>query len=235
MLKKMKDLDLLVKSELFTKNDISYPSAEKITNQFGKVEIIKLNKPLQITDKENNLFETYSKFILESKLCDNEVIDGFYGTVGLLANYDRNKFTVYSGATAWACLNLSIFGAGYVKEYNLLNHYEQVGDFVQKAKDVLIVQLEHIKKIKKKLEAKVYTLDKYHQKKGELLHLFVETSPGLIPYLTHATLQDISEDSIYLDQPLSDWRLLSSMTDLISKQGVSSRVTKTLELESLFV
>lgn len=231
----MKDLELLVKSELFTKRDVSYPAAEKIINQFGKVELVKLCEPLQITNKEDKLFETYSKFILESKLYDNEVIDGFYGTVGLLANYDKNKFTIYSGATAWACLNLSIFGAGYVKEYDLLGHYDQVGDLVQKAKDVMVVQLEHIKKTKERLEAKTYTQEKYHQRKGELLQLFVETNTALIPYLTHSTLQDVSEDSIYLDMPLSDWRLLSTMTDLISKKGVNERVKKTLELEELFV
>jgi len=231
----MKDLELLNSSQQYVgKKDLVFPAPIEITKKFGSVNIVKLSNPIKLA-VDDQTYETYPQFILENKLHDNEVIEGFYGTVGILTNYKRNKFTIYSGATARACLNLSIFGANYVKEYDLLSQYEYIDNLVYEAQNSLLKQLDVIRENKERLEKNTYTQQQYDQRKGELIRYFYETNTTLVEYFNHSVKMDVVEDSIYLDMPLSDWRILSTMTDLIRDKSVNERISKTLELEELFV
>ena len=229
-------LESLVKSHQFVKpnSERDYPLASEIVSQFGEVEICKLGSEIAVADN-GNVYSSYSSFILENKLFDNQYIDGYFGTVGLLVNYNKNKIKLYSGANAWACLNLSIFGADYVQEFDLIQSVKLLPDLILKQQERLVSQFDVIAQIKEKMSKIEYNSKQWADRKGDLLSKMDLT---LFSYIKHAEELDRSTDpklNLYLDQPNSDWKLLNMMTDLISKQGVSQRVTKTLELEELFV
>lgn len=224
-------LELLSKSSNFVgKKDVVYPSAKSLIDVFGEVEIVKLPSANKLNENEKTLY-TYPRFILENKLYDDE-LEGFYGTVGMLVNYQSNKLHIYTGANAKACLNLSIFGADYVKEYDLLSTLDVLPELLDKSVVFLKQHLQIIEEKKTKLESVQYDSKHWENLKGNLIS---RMDLSLFPYLKHAETLIRDKDEKYLDMPHSDWKMLSLMTDLISKQGVTSRVTKTLELEALFV
>lgn len=232
---KKEELTLMIEelknSNQFMKREVQYPLPELFVENFGDLVRLDMDAPIEVGDN-GNVYKAFPKFLMEKSLMDNEVIDGFYGTVGMIVNYNSNKLIIYSGATARACLNLTIFGANYVREYPLLDFADAVPDILSKATDNLLNHLEFIKQIKERLERKTFSSIQFEHRKGELLS---RMDLSLIPYLKHAEEQFRTKDSLYYDMPHSDWKLLSAMTDLVKEKGVSARITKTLKLEELFV
>lgn len=221
----------LKESSSFVKKEVEYPLPNTFLEVFGEITRLDLDNPVEVGES-GNVYKAYPKFLMEKSLMEDEIIKGFYGTVGMLVNYNSNKITIYSGATARACLNLSIFGATYVKEYSLLNSIDILPEILSKATDDLALHLEEIKSVKERLERKVYSLKEFEHRKGEI---FSKMDLSLLPYLKHAEEQFRTKDSLYFDMPDSDWKLLSAMTDLVKDKGVTARVNKTLKLESLFI
>lgn len=224
-------IEELKASNQFMKREVQYPLPELFVNGFGDLVRLDMDDPIEVGDN-GNVYKAYPKFLMEKSLMDDEVIEGFYGTVGMLVNYNSNKLIVYSGATARACLNLAIFGADYVREYPLLDFADAVPDILSKATDNLSKHLESIKQTKERLERRTFSSLQFEHRKGELLS---RMDLSLLPYLKHAEEQFRTKDSLYFDMPHSDWKLLSAMTDLVKDKGVSARITKTLKLEELFI
>ncbi|MCS7317207.1 MAG: hypothetical protein NZZ41_02640 [Candidatus Dojkabacteria bacterium] len=224
-------IKLLENSNQFIKKNVKYPLPKLFVEKFGDVARIDIENPIEIGDN-GTVYKAYPKFLMEKSIMNDEVIKGFYGTVGMIVNYSSNKLIVYSGATARACLNLSIFGADYVVEYSLLDSVESLNDILAKATNNLSVHLNHIRQVKEKLESKQYSPIEFEHRKGEILS---KMDLSLLPYLKHAEEQFRSKDSLYFDMPNSDWKLLSAMTDLVKDKGVTARISKTLKLEELFV
>lgn len=208
------------------------PLATEVLNKFGNdISLVKVGSPTVI-EKNGTIAKSYSSYVIESKLEDNTIIEGFYGTVGVLVSNSQNKITVYSGANALACTNLSVFGAEYVQSMNLTQSLFTLEEILQQANISMTSRLENIKAIKEKLEAKTYGSIGFENRKGELVS---RIDIGLFDYVKHAEKVLRDKNSIYSDQPYSDWLLLSAMTDKIKLESPAKRIESTLALEKLFV
>lgn len=207
------------------------PQPSVLLDMIEDISLVKVGTPTLI-EKQGVMAKSFSSYVIESKLEDNTVLEGFYGTVGILVSNSQNKLTVYSGANAWACTNLSVFGAEYVSSMNLTHSLQTLDNILGEARESMIQRLESIKAIKQRLEGNTYTTKAFEDRKGQLLS---SIDLSLFEYVKHSEKVLRDKNSIYFDQPKSDWLLLSSMTDIISKQSPSKRVESTLALEKIFV
>lgn len=219
-------------ARLYNKKVEVMPLPSEVLNKFStEISLINVGSPTMV-EKNGVIAKSYSSYVIESKLEDNTIIDGFYGTVGILVSNSQNKVTVYSGANAVACTNLSIFGAEFIQQMNLTQSLSQLEEILYQANISMTSRLENIKQIKERLESNTYNTKQFEDKKGELIS---KIDIGLFDYVKHAEKQFRDANSIYFDQPYSDWLLLSAMTDKIKLESPSKRIESTLVLEKLFV
>ncbi len=197
----------------------------------GEIKVAKYQgekKGIKDFDNENPI-SLFNKYLIEVKVDDKN--SDMYGTLGIIVEQNKNIFQVYSGLTAHACLNLTIWGADYIKKVktidfsNIVKYLDSSLSGLATQEDFILSQLEFLKN-------KVYSKEEFTKRKGVLLE---KMNPVLFPYLLHAEEQFREKTSLYYDQPSSDFNLLAAMTDKISKEGVNSRVAKTLQLEKLFI
>jgi hypothetical protein len=207
------------------------PLPSAVLNHFTDVSLIKVGSPTMV-EKNGVIAKSYSSYVIETKLEDNTIIDGFYGTIGALVSNSQNKVTFYSGANAWACTNLSVFGAEFVESMNLTQSLAMIPMILEKATNSMVGRLEAIKQMKEKLESKTYTNKGFEDFKGEILS---RADLSLFEYIKHAEKVMRDKNLFYSDMPHSQWKMLSAMTDIVKNQAPSKRVEATLALESLFI
>jgi hypothetical protein len=225
----IKQLEESIAFGKYNKDEIAIcvPKPSDVIAIFGEdIEAIKLANPIVGED-----VEIYPKYIIEARVSvDIPDMGDMYATVGILINKD--KATIYSGATARACLNLSIFGAEYVTEVPF-DTIESIEQLIETAKKNVFKQVLHILELKKDLEAVVFSEKEFTLRVGSLLlrNLPIE----LMEYLVHAAAVLRDESSIYFEEPLTDWLLLSAMTDKVKdKASIMNRVKTTMALENVF-
>ena len=215
------------------KQEVLHPShIIQLMESLGEVKVAKYQgekKGIKEYDNEENPISLFNKYLIEVKVDDKN--NDMYGTLGVIIEQNKNIFQVYSGLTAHACLNLTIWGADYVKKVKTID-YSNIHKYLENALSGLSTQEDFILSQLELLKNKVYSKEEFTKRKGVLLE---KMNPSLFPYLFHAEEQFREKTSLYYDKPLSDWTLLSSMTDLIKDKGVNERVGKTLQLESLFI
>lgn len=225
IIQKLKDSNIRVISG----NEIAHPnSVIEIMQGLGNIKVAKLSGKIDGLDDNFDEIQLINNYLIEVDVLDKKE---FYGTIGVIIQQGSNKMKVYSGLTAHACLNLTVWGADYVKSVNSID-IDVLKGLLDKSYMHLPKQSELILSNVDRLKSNVYNEGNWTLKKGDLLETM---NPSLFGYLTNAEELFRTEGSLYYDQPLTDWTLLSAMTDKISKEGISSRVNKTLKLEKLFV
>jgi hypothetical protein len=207
------------------------PAPSEVLKHFSDVSLVKISNPTMI-QREELITKSYSSYVVEKKLEDNTIIEGFYGTIGMLISNSQNKLTVYSGANAWACTNLSVFGAEFMQSMNLTQSLSNIPALLKYAEENMINRLEQIKMIKESLEAKTYTNKAFEDRKGEILS---RIDLNLFDYVKHSEKVLRDKNLHYSDMPNSDWKLLSSLTDKIKNESPAKRIESTLALEKIFV
>jgi hypothetical protein len=230
-LQKLRNSDTYIR--VYNSKEERMPEASQILDNFNyPVNLCNIGRSILAQVKDNgDKVEVFPKYIVETNLYDNEVIEGFTGTIGLLVNNNSNTISIYSGMMAHACLNLSIFNTEYIQVINLLNSLDNLKNIVNSAKDKLLEKLQYIKLIKDKLEAETYTESQFIDKKGEILN---KIPLNLFGYIEHSEKVLRDANSIYHGMPNSSWKILSSFTDLVSKQSPTKRIEATLALEKMF-
>jgi len=226
-----KILDKLINSNIRVVNAVEVPhpsSVIEIMKEFGDIKMAKLSGKIDGLDDNLEEIQLINNYLIEVQVNDK---DEFFGTLGLIVQQGSSKVKIYSGLTATACLNLSVFGADYVKDLKGIE-IELLKGFLDKGYKNLNKQTDVILSNVDRLKMNPYNVNGWTHKKGQLLEFM---NPSLFGYLTNAEELLRDEKSLYYDQPLTDWNLLSAMTHKISTEGISSRVTKTLQLEKLFV
>lgn len=207
------------------------PLPSEVIGNMSDISLVKISNPTMI-QKDDIIAKSYSSYVVEKKLEDNTIIEGFYGTIGMLISNSQNSLTIYSGANAWACTNLSVFGAEFMQKMNLTQSLNSIPELLRNAEAGMIFRLEEIKRIKESLEAKTYTNKGFEDLKGEIIS---RADLSLFEYIKHAEKVMRDKNIFYSDMPHSQWKMLSAMTDLVKNQSPSKRIDATLALESLFV
>jgi hypothetical protein len=225
------ELQMLSNSHVFYKKEVDYPLASVFSDLIPNASNVKLSNPVEVGDG-GKVYYTYPSFIIESKHYNNEVIEGFSATLGMLVNYNKNEYTIYTGATAAACLNLSIFGAENLFTYSILGDIANLPDHLKLAEDKMFDHLQRIKLIKERLENTTYSTLEFKNRKGKLLS---DMSIPNLDYLKSAEDLMRTSGSIYYDMPNSDWKLLQACTDSVSDKLALKQLKVTLELEQYFL
>lgn len=230
MSSEIKGLKELQEANQYMRRTKEYPYPSSVITQLSGITSVKLDPAIEIADN-GNVYQAYPKYIIESKRHADTLVKGFEYTVGILVNANSNEFTVYSGLTARACLNLNIFGASFLVTMPLIENVDTIKLHYENAMDNVESQARFIKERREQLASVIYTDNQFKDRKGHLLSMM---NTKLIPYLVHAEKELRDTKGLYYDMPQSDLKLLDAMTDLVSTQGVMAKVEKTLELEALF-
>lgn len=225
VIQKLKDSNIRVVSG----TEITHPSEIiDLMSTYGDIKMAKLSGKIDGLDDDLNEIQLINNYLIEVDVLNK---GDFYGTIGVIVQQGSNEMKVYSGLTAHACINLSVFSADYVKSVKSID-LDLLRNLLDKAVKYLPEQIELILDKIERLKTNVYNRSEWTHKKGQLLETM---NPSLFSYLTNAEKLFRDEDSLYYDQPLTDWTLLSAMTDKIKDEGISARLNKTLQLEELFV
>lgn len=217
---------------VYNKKTEYMPLPSEIIEKFNlPIEFAKIGSSILTKTSDNVESEAFSTYVLEARLHNDEVIEGYSGVVGLLVNNSQNKISVFSGVNAAACTNLNIFGAEFVKEINLIGSVKTLGAIVEEAKNGLFSRLESFKQVKERLEAKTYNTQQFVDRKGDLVN---SMSLELFDYIKWMESVFRDKNSIYYDMPNSDWKLLQGLTDKIKNEGPNKRLQSTLALEKYF-
>ena len=231
-LQKLRDSDRFIR--VYNSKEQIMPEASNILDNFKyPVNICNIGRSVlaQIKDGGDKV-EVFPKYIVETSLYDNEVIEGFTGTIGLLVNNNSNTISIYSGMMAHACLNLSIFNTEYIQVINLLNSLDTLEGILKLAEDKLFERLNYIKQVKDRLESIIYGEEAFQDKKGQVLN---SLPLDLFGYLEHSERVLRDPASIYYNMPKNLWTLMSSYTDKIKHESPTKRLQSTLALEKMFV
>jgi pyoverdine/dityrosine biosynthesis protein Dit1 len=230
-----KNRELLLNSDRYGRiyNGASQYMVEpyRILESFNQpISMIKLGSPTLI-EKEEEEAKAYSNYIIESKMMENEIIEGFFGTIGVLVQCSSNKISVYAGANAAACLNLHIWG-DFIQVHDLNKSASSLRETLLEAEKSMTDKLNYIKLVKERLEAQRFdTAREFDDYKGNVLS---RLPLNLFGYMEHGEGQLRDANSIYHDMPNSAWKLLSCMNDKISKESPTRRLQSTLALEKIF-
>lgn len=224
----MESLEKLLSSNIRVVKGKEIPHPEEIINlmkKFGDIKVAKLSGKVEGLDDDFNEIQLVNNYLVEVSTDNSE----FYGTIGVLVQQGSDKLKVYSGLTASACLNLSIFGADYIRPLKSID-LDILNSLLDKGANSLVAQTDLVKSIVNKLQNQIYSEETWQHTKGRLLN----TMPThLLPYLMWAEEQ-LRDNPLYNRELLSSWLLLSAMTDKIKNESISSRISKTIELEDLF-
>lgn len=232
-----KNRELLINSDRYGRiyNGASQYMVEpiRILESFNQpLSMIKLGSPTLI-EKEEEEAKAYSSYIIESKMMEDEIIEGFFGTIGVLVQCGSNKISIYSGANASACLNLNIFGADFIQVQDLNKSANTLKDTLLEAEKSMTDKLNYIKLMKQRLEAQMFANEKaFNDYKGDVLS---RLPLGLFGYMEHGEGKLRDANSMYHDMPNSAWKLLSCMNDKIKHESPTKRLQSTLALEKMFV
>lgn len=166
-----------------------------------------------------------NNYIVEVKLDNSD----FFGTVGVLVRQGSNRIQVYSGLTASACLNLSIFNANYIKESKI--QLDVIEVLIDKAANNILKQKPMIEERIEKMRNTFLNSEEWLREKGRLLTVLPDSCLPNVVNLEHL-LRD--KGSLYAAWDNTSWKLLSCLTDSIKNEAVTSRLKKTLAIEAAF-
>lgn len=224
-------LNLLQSSHAFAKikNDtrIYYPHPNDIISLFNNPNVTLGNA---ISMHENNVTNTAFMGYMVTEYTGRE-FNGHRENFGVVVDVNKNSIVIFTGYEATACLNLCTFGAVDTK-INIM----QVDDLEDKKDELfqtLHKQEEIFKRTYERLNQTEYNDTQYFQRLGELAPKIEERK--LWPFFEHSVAQSIAADSIYKDDKKTDWKILSTMTDLVKTKQVLRQLQYTNELQSLFV
>lgn len=175
--------------------------------------------------EDNDEISIVNNYIVEVKLDDSD----FFGTCGILVKQGCNRIQVYSGLTASACLNLSIFNADYIKESKI--QLDVVEALVDKACNNLLRQKPMIEEKVDKMKNNFFTSEEWLREKGRLLTVLPDSCLPNVVNLEHLLR---NEESLYAAWDNTSWKLLSCLTDSIKNESVTNRIRKTLQIEAAF-
>lgn len=242
-------LDQVLNSKVYVKEQstISFGSPRQYIEPFlEKLHGINPEFRVSVSDRVANkeesgtLNEAYGRVLVEAKLPSVHSTYEHDSVIGLVYSLDTQKpeLKVYSGENAWACTNLSIFGARYIHSVQLLQGTSSVYEKALEYVDGLAEQLRRFKEIYERMNEKVYTGDQIDRVMGYLLREGIKNKQiGTSPVL--AAVKDLDDPkSRYAirEDKTSQWNVYSALTQYVTdKVDIADKASKTVMLSKLFI
>lgn len=189
------------------------------------------------TDKIN---EAFGRVLIEAKLPEQYTVESHDTVCGLVYALDTQKpnIKVYSGHNAWACTNLSIFGARYIHTVEILQGtssiYEKIAEYVEGITE----QTRKFKEIHDAMNSKFYENEEIDRVIGKLLiNSYKNKSIGTTPILS--AMKDLLDPkSVYSirENKTSQWNIYSAMTQYVTdKVDIVDKSLKSVAISNLFI
>lgn len=244
-------IDKVLSSKVYIKEDsgVSYgsprqyiePFLEKMHKVSGLEYRVAVSQRVANKDADGGVInEAFGRVLIEAKFPPALCAKDHDSVVGLVYSLDTQKPTmrIYSGENAWACTNLSIFGARYIHQVELLQGvmsiYEKGLEFV----DGLSQQLARFQVIYERMNDKVYVGEEINTTLGYLLReSYKNKQIGTNPVLS--ALKDLEDNkSRYAirEDKTSQWNIYNSLTQYITdKVDIVDKASKSVMISNLFI
>jgi hypothetical protein len=215
------------------------PFLEKFKN-FNGVEFTVETAASVINKEESGATnEAYGRVLVQAKLPSQYDVNEHSSIIGLVYALDIVKpvIKVFSGENAWACMNLSIFGAQYVHTVDILSGtssiYSRTESYVKSVEE----QLAEFQKMYERLNDRTYKGQEINELLGHLLREGVRNKNlGILP-ITYAARELENEKSKYaiVDNSTTAWNVYSALTNFVTdKVDIAEKANKTLMISNLF-
>lgn len=244
-------LDGILNSKIYIKEDsaISYGSPrqyiEPLLEKFKDIKDLTYRVAVsqRVANKESEgdvVNEAFGRVLVEAKFPNTYSICDHDSTIGLVYSLDTQKPTmkIYSGENAWACTNLSIFGAKYIHSVELLQGVNSIYDKSLEFVDGLTAQLARFQLIYQKMNDKIYKGEEINTIIGYLLReSYRNKQIGTSAILS--ALKDLEDNkSRYAirEDKTTQWNIYNATTQYCTdKVDIVDKATKTVMLANLFV
>ncbi|MFN7465268.1 MAG: hypothetical protein ACK53T_07785 [Planctomycetota bacterium] len=242
-------LDQVLNSKVYVKEDslISFGSPRQYIEPFvEKLQGITNNFRVSVSDRVANkeesgsINEAYGRVLIEAKLPNEFCAYDHDSVIGMVYALDTQKPTmrVYSGENAWACTNLSIFGARYIHQVELLQGNSSIYEKAYEYVDSVTEQLHRFREIYERMNEKVYEGDDINRVVGYLLREGSRNKQiGTSAILSAVKdLDDNKSRYAIRENKVSQWNVYSAVTQYITdKVDIVDKASKTVVVSNLFI
>lgn len=243
-------VDEILRSKIYVKENsaISFNSPkqyiEPFLEKFGNLPGVSFN--VRVSDKVANreedgkANEAYGRVLIEAKLPSMYSVNEHDSVIGMVYALDTQKPTmkVYSGENAWACTNLSIFGARYIQQVELLQGVATIYDRAVEYIEGVDKQIERFKVLHDKMSQHVYENEQINEITGFLLREGIRNKQiGLSP-ITEAvrSLDDPKSKYAIRENKTTQWNIYNAITQYITdKVDIADKASKSVMVSKLFV
>lgn len=242
-------IDDLLKSKVYVKENsqISFGSPAQYIEPFlEKLKDTGATYRLAVSDRVANkelsgeTNEAYGRVLVEAKFPNNFCAYEHDSVIGMVYSLDTQKPTIkiYSGENAWACTNLSIFGARYIHSVELLQGTHSIYEKALEYVEGMAEQLRRFKIMYERMNEKIYRGDEINTIVGYLLREGMKNKNlGTTPILS--AVKDLEEPkSKYAirDNTTSQWNMYNAITQYVTdKVDIADKANKTVMISNLFI
>lgn len=243
-------LDEVLDSKIYVKENsqISFGSPRQYIEPFlEKLKDLNPTYEVSVSDRVANkdagtekVNEAFGRVAVQAKLPAEYTAHSHDTVIGLVYALDTQKpnVKVFCGQNAWACTNLSIFGARYIHTVEILQGTSSLYEKVAEFSEGMTEQIRRFKEIYTRMNEKIYEDNEIDRVIGKLLlDSMKNKSIGTTPILS-ATRDLIDPKSVYAirENKTSQWNIYSAMTQYVTdKVDISDKPTKTVSIANLFI
>jgi hypothetical protein len=186
------------------------------------------------------LNEAFGRVLVQAVLPAEFTMHNHSSVIGMVYALDTVKpsMRIYSGESAWACTNLSIFGAKYIHEVPIMSGISSIYEKSLEYVEGLAEQLSRFKTIYEDMTTRQYENEEIDRILGHILREANKNkSIGTTPVLSAVRdLDDPKSKYGIQDHKTTSWNILSALTQYCTdKVDIYERANKTVLLTNLFV
>lgn len=216
------------------------PFLEKFSVLPGVTFSVRVSDKVANREEDGKANEAYGRVLVEAKLPSVYSLNEHDSVIGMVYALDTQKpvMKVYSGENAWACTNLSIFGARYIQQVELLQGVTTIYDRAVEYLEGVDKQLERFKVLHEKMNGHIYKGDEINEITGYLLRQGIKNKQiGLTP-ITEAvrSIDDPKSKYSIRNDEISQWTMYNAITQFITdKVDIAEKASKSVMVSKLFV
>lgn len=215
------------------------PFLEKLKDT-GATYSVSVSDRVANKEESGTINEAYGRVLIQAKLPTDFCAYDHDSVVGLVYALDTQKPSVkiYSGENAWACTNLSIFGARYIHTVELLQGVSSIYDKALEYVEGVTEQLRKFKEVYERMNEKTYQNSEIDEVTGYLLREGIRNKQlGTSPILSAVRdLDDPKSKYGIRDGKTSQWNIYNALTQYITdKVDIADKASKTVMISKLFL
>lgn len=216
------------------------PFLERLHNSGASYRVAVSERVANKEAENNTVNEAYGRVLIEAKFPNHFSVKEHDSVIGLVYSLDTQKPTmkIYSGENAWACTNLSIFGARHIHSVEIVQGtvsiYEKSLEFVEG----LTAQLARFQQIYERMNDKFYQGEEINTAIGYLLReSYRNKQIGTTPIISALKeLEDNKSKYAIREDKTSQWNMYNALTQYVTdKTDILDKASKSVMIANLFV